>query len=255
MNERDAPSGEEYLPPPPPTPAADARDLDAQDSTDDETRIVVATRRRSRAIIILVIVIAAVLLLGTIATNLLLAAGLRAEIGEGRGDSSAVPSASSSPEDSATPTAAGVTTGCGELCAAATAEIGTAAGEWKLEGEWTDTPNDLGSRDAATAVFGSDAGRATLVVLQFPSDEEAAQAAVDLRARIGDPTYTEQVFDDGSGTRYDFDGAIVSRVVWHLDAQSQPHTPGRLYIVEAPANAADSFADQSAYRLYLALPL
>ncbi|WP_282848522.1 hypothetical protein [Microbacterium oxydans] len=252
MNERDAPSGEEYLPPPPPTPAADARDLDAQDSTDDEKRFVVATRRRSRAIIILVIVIAAVLLLGTIATNLLLAAGLRAEIGEGRED---IPSASASPEASATPTAAGVTAECGELCAAATAEIGTAAGEWKLEGEWTDTPNDLGSRDAATAVFGSDAGRATLVVLQFPSDEEAAQAAVDLRARVGDPTYTEQVFDDGSGTRYDFDGAIVSRVVWHLDAQSQPHTRGRLYIVEAPANAADSFADQSAYRLYLALPL
>lgn len=252
MNERDAPSDEEYLPPPPPTPVADAPEIDAQDARDDETRIVAATRRRSRAIIILVIVIAALLLLGTIATNLLLAAGLRAEIGEGREN---VPSASASPDGSASPSASGVTAECGELCAAAVAEIGTAAGDWKLEGEWADTPNDLGSRDAATAVFRSDTGRATLVVLQFPSDEEAAHAAVDLRARIGDPTYTEQVFDDGSGTRYDFDGAIVSRVVWHLDAQSQPHTPGRLYIVEAPANAADSFADQSAYRLYLALPL
>ncbi|MFJ6532116.1 hypothetical protein [Microbacterium sp. NPDC091662] len=250
MNERDASGDEEYLPPPPPA-------ADAQDPDDGESRIVTATKRRSRTIVILVTVIAAVLLLGTIATNLVLAAGLRAEIGEGRGDSSAAPSASTTPEDTVAPTSAAdrPSAGCGDLCTAAAHEIGTAAGDWRLEGDWTDAPNDLGSSDAATAVFGADTGRATVTVLQFPSDDEAAQAALDIRARIGDPTYTEQVFDDGSGTRYDFDGAIVSRVMWHLDARSRPHAPGRLYIVEAPANAADSFADQGAYQLYLALPL
>ncbi|MCB8044977.1 hypothetical protein JM654_15035 [Microbacterium oxydans] len=251
MNERDTSGDEEYLPPPP--PAAETHDPD-----EDETRVVTATKRRSRTIVILVIVVAAFLLLGTIGTNLLLAAGLRAEIGEGRGQSTTAPSTSATPESTptTTPPPALPTSGCGELCAAASTEVGTAAGDWKLEGEWTDTPNDLGSRDATTAVFSSDTGRATLTVLQFASDEEAAQAAIDIRSRIGDPTYTEQVFDDGSGTRYDFEeGATISRVVWHLDAQSRPHAPGRLYLVEAPANAADSFAGQAAYRLYLALPV
>lgn len=239
MNERDTSGDEEYLPPPPPAPPA----AETHDPDEEETQVVAATKRRSRTIVILVIIVAAFLLLGTIGTNLLLAAGLRAEIGEGRGQSAT------------TPSPALPTTGCGELCTAATTEIGTAAGDWQLEGDWADAPNDLGSRDATTAVFSSDTGRATLTVLQFASDEEAAQAAIDIRSRIGDPTYTEQVFDDGSGTRYDFEGATISRVVWHLDAQSRPHTPGRLYIVEAPANAADSFAGQAAYRLYLALPV
>lgn len=250
MNERDTSGDEEYLPPPP--PAAETHDPD-----EDETRVVTATKRRSRTIVILVIVVAALLLLGTIGTNLLLAAGLRAEIGEGRGQSTTAPSTSATPESTptTTPPPARPTSGCGELCTAASTEVGTAAGDWKLEGEWTDTPNDLGSRDATTAVFSSDTGRATLTVLQFASDEEAAQAAIDIRSRIGDPTYTEQVFDDGSGTRYDFEGATISRVVWHLDAQSRPHAPGRLYLVEAPANAADGFAGQAAYRLYLALPV
>ena len=244
MNERDASDDAEYLPPPPP-----AADTPAPD--EEETRIVAATKRRSRTIVILVTVVAAVLLLGTIATNLLLAAGLRAEIGEGRPGTSATPSASASP----TPTLDRPTSACSELCAAASEEIGATAGDWRIEGDWTNAANDLGSRDAATAVFASDAGRAKVTVLQFPTDDAAAQAALDIRARIGDPTYTEQVFDDGSGTRYDFDGATVSRVVWHLDPQSRPHTPGRLYIVEAPTNAADSFAGQAAYQLYLALPL
>lgn len=74
-----------------------------------------------------------------------------------------------------------------------TEEIGATAGDWRIEGDWTNAANDLGSRDAATAAFASDAGRATVTVLQFPTDDAAAQAALDIRARIGDPTYTEHV--------------------------------------------------------------
>lgn len=81
-----------------------------------------------------------------------------------------------------------------------TEEIGGTAGDWRIEGDWTNAANDLGSRDAATAVFASDAGRATVTVLQFPTDDAAA---------AGGPRHPRQ------DRRPDIHGTGVRRRVGH----------------------------------------
>ena len=234
---------------PPPAPPADV-DVEGEADAEESGEAVTSVKRRSRTIVVTVIVVCAVLLFGAITAIVLLVGGLlRAVDGEPAPSPAAV-------QETPTPTPRPFVAGeCGDLCAALADEVGTTAGVWSVEGAWTDAAADLGSTDAATAVFTGEPGRGTLTVLQFATDAEAAQAAIDVRERIGDPSYSTTVFDDGSGTRYDFDGALTSRVVWHLDDGSTEHVPGRLYLIEAPSNAADDFSGQAAFQLYLALPL
>lgn len=243
-----------YAPPPAPAPSdSDVGDLGAAEEDrgepgPGERRIM----RRSRAIVIVVLAVCGVLLLGAIIAIVMLASGLLAATGD-RGVPPSIPVVQSpTPAESMHTVRVGE---CSDLCTAMSEEIGVRAGDWTAEADWADAAADLGASEAATAVFSSEQGRGTITVLQFETDDEAAQAAVDVRARIGDPTYETTVFDDGSGIRYDFEGTLISRIVWHLGGAAREHVPGRLYFVEAPANAADDFSGQAAFQLYLALPL
>lgn len=237
-------------PPPPVEPHGDHGD------EVEESQEVSRVRRRSRVVVITVIAASATLLLGLTVAIVMLTAGLLSAIGDRGGDAdtekpAVVEQEPEEPEEPQ-PVRAGE---CGELCGALESEIGVDAGAWAAEAGWSDAEPEVGATAAATAVFTSDLGTGTLTVLQFDTDEQAAQAVIDLGARIGEPVFETTVFDDGSGTRYDYDGALTSRVLWHLDAQSAPHEVGRLYLIEAPTNAAADFSEQAAYQLYLALPL
>ena len=238
-----------YRPPAAPVPPAD----DDGDVAVEETQAVARVRRRSRVLVIVVIAGSATLLLGAIVTIVMLTSGLLSVIGDrGEEDAPEKPAAVEQEPEESQPVQAGE---CTALCGALESEVGVAAGEWTSDAGWSDAEPEVGATAAATAVFTSAAGTATLTALQFDTDEQAAQAVIDLGARIGQPVYQTTVFDDGSGTRYDYDGALISRVAWHLDAQSGPHVPGRLYLIEAPAVDAADFSGQTAYKLYLALPL
>lgn len=241
-----------YRPPAPPAPVT---------PTEEEIDSVeVATvKRRSRAVVVTVIAACATLLIGATVTIVMLTSGLLSMLGD-RDDHpapekpAAVEPEKAEPEKVEPPA---VQPGeCGAFCDTVGGEFGLQAGAWKVDGKWSDAAPEVGAMDAATAVFSSaDDGRATLTVLQFETDAQAAQAVIDLGARIGEPVYQTTVFDDGSGTRYDYDGALISRVLWHLDANSRDHTVGRLYLIEAPSNDADDFSGQAAFTLYMALPL
>lgn len=236
-----------YRPPAPPAIADDDERVDA-----GESQTVARVRRRSRVVVITVIAVSATLLIGAIATIVMLTSGLLGALGDrDEGPAPERPAAVDQESDAPPPVQPGE---CSALCGAMESEVGADAGAWTTEAGWSDAAPEAGATAAATAIFSSDAGTGTLTVLQFDTDEQAAQAVMDLRARIGEPVYQTTVFDDGSGTRYDYDGALTSRVVWHLDAQSRPHAPGRLYLIEAPAVDAADFSGQPAYMLYLALP-
>lgn len=237
-----------YRPPAAPTPPVESDGDDAEESQE-----VARVRRHSRVVVITVIAASATLLLGLTAAIVMLTTGLLSAIGDRGGDADTEkPAVVEQEPDEPQPVRAGE---CGELCGALESEIGVDAGAWTAEAGWSDAEPEVGATAAATAVFTSDLGTGTLTVLQFDTDEQAAQAVIDLGARIGEPVFQTTVFDDGSGTRYDYDGALTSRVLWHLDAQSTPHEVGRLYLIEAPANDAADFSEQAAYQLYLALPL
>lgn len=246
-----------YRPPAPPAPVLPT--AEEQDSVE-----VATVKRRSRVVVITVIAACATLLIGATVAIVMLTSGLLGMLGD-RDDRPAPEKPAAVEPDQAEPgeaedEPAGSDAECGELCIALSEEIGTVAGAWTVEGEWSDpAPVAFGATDAATAVFASDSGTAVLTVLQFDTDEQAAQAVVDMAARIGEPSFQTTVFDDdhggGYGTRYDYDGSLTSRVLWHLDADSPDHAVGRLYLIEAPANDADDFSGQAAYKLYQALPL
>lgn len=251
-----------YHPPPPPVPHEPEES--AEQEPDAATAGIV---RRSRALVASVVVGGAVLLAGAIVAIVMLSASLLAAVD--KGDAAApVPvveapqpaggeqsDAQDAPDEVYTPPVRSGAEECGTLCAALEDEVGTQAGDWRLELAWADAVTEIGAQDAASAVFSSPAGSGTFTVLQFADDAEAAEAAVRIQQRIGSPSYETNLFEDGSGMRYDYVGALVSRVLWHPDENSHEHVPGRLYLVEAPTAETPDFSTQPAFLLYLALPI
>ncbi|MDR6867000.1 hypothetical protein J2Y69_001599 [Microbacterium resistens] len=248
---------------PPPPPPSSVPQVGTDDAPPGPSADELRTKRRSRAIVITVIAVCATLLIGAILTIVLLTSGLVSMIAD-RPAPAPAPVAqtaepTSDPEPSPTPTSAPPTRasgeGCSALCTSLESEAGGSVGSWTQEIAWANAAPEVGAQDAATTVYSSAAGRVTFTVLQFPDDEAAAAAAIALRTRLGDPSFDTSLFTDGTGRRYDYDGTLVSRVLWHADAQSEAHTPGRLYLTESSAIESDDFAAQPAFLLYSALPI
>lgn len=267
-----------YHPPPPPEPVVETEE--AESEPDAATTAVV---RRSRILVVTVIAACGTLLLGAIMAIVLLSTGLissldrKDEVAEPRpivaapepvdkvpaepGDTvktqaqeAAEEAARNARRTSYHPLVRTGAESCGTLCSSLVQEVGTQVGDWTVDAAWADTTRHVDARDAASVGFVRGDVHGTFTVLQFASDAEAAEAAVKMRVLLGQPSYTTALFENGTGVRYDFID-VVNAVLWHPDANSDEHVPGRLYLVESPSIDAPDFSTESAFELFLSLPI
>lgn len=263
-----------YHPPAAPIPPTEVEEAEPDAA---ETAVV----RRSRVLVVTVIAVSATLLLGAIAAIVLLSTGLltaidKSEVAapvpivqvpepveEAPGDTddvkthaeeAAAEAARNARRVNYTPLMRTGAESCSTLCTSLVQEVGTQAGAWTADAAWADAPVEVGAQAAASTGFVRDGMHGTFTVLQFASDADAAAAAVQMRDLFGGPDYTVALFDNGTGVRYDFID-VINRVVWHADAHSAEHVPGRLYLVEARSIEAPDFSTEPAFELFLSLPI
>ncbi|SEE99695.1 hypothetical protein [Ruania alba] len=108
---------------------------------------------------------------------------------------------------------------------------------WLLdEAGWVESPDTSAEAvEAYTGTFAADSGAVTLTALSF-ADEEAATAYLDqVREDSGEPDYEGAVWEDGSGTRFDYESGEESTVYWRDDASML------VFSVAGPTGAAESF--------------
>ncbi|MFV0252311.1 MAG: hypothetical protein ACK5H2_03135 [Beutenbergiaceae bacterium] len=131
--------------------------------------------------------------------------------------------------------------------------IGEDSNVWTLDGSW----NDFDSGDSAalgggTSSYTSESGSVELTVVGFETVEQAEAYATALVADMGEPTFTADVWDDGStdrgaGVLMEFISGGTQTIVWYDDL-------GVVCMVSGPADTFGDSDEGTTWQYYYSLP-
>jgi hypothetical protein len=143
---------------------------------------------------------------------------------------------------------------CDVLCADVAAIVGDSVtgadgvATWRLSAPWR-TDDDAAAAGSATeatlAEYSSSAGTLTFTVWDFSDDATAEEAFTEISDQYGEPDETGSVYEDGSGTRHEYDADGSRRILWSVTGEGAHPW---VMLVEGPQ-------DDSVFQFYLSLPI